>query len=134
MKIKRFLAGMAAGVLAAAAMAVSVSAASTKLGDVLDPNAEVAEGEENPFYKVGGMTFFMNGSFDSWNDNSGTWFGIDEEGRKEIGTKGIGDGQGMNQSSTCRMSRKPVISKILRISSLTWMALIVPSISSICWA
>ncbi len=83
MKIKRFLAGMAAGVLAAAAMAVSVSAASTKLGDVLDPNAEVAEGEDNPFYKVGGMTFFMNGSFDSWNDNSGTWFGIDEEGTIE---------------------------------------------------
>ncbi len=76
MKMRKVFAGMAAAVLAAATMAVSASAA-TNVFDVVT----VTTGDDGAVTydpSVGAMGFFMNGTWDDW--NQGDWVAPDENG------------------------------------------------------
>ena len=72
---------MAAAVMAASMMAVSASAATTKLLDVVHPDEEDAK-INDAYYSIGGMGFFMNNKWEGW--NQGDWCGIDDEGKISI--------------------------------------------------
>ena len=67
MKIKKFVAGLSAAVLAATMMSVSVSAA--KLGDVVHPSEEDSKMNDS-YYSIVAM---------GW--NQGDWVGIDDAGK-----------------------------------------------------
>ena len=75
MKIKRFVAGLSAAVLAATMMSVSVSAA--KLGDVVHPSEEDSKMNDS-YYSIGAMGFYMG---QDWTWNQGDWVGIDDAGK-----------------------------------------------------
>ena len=69
MKIKKFVAGLSAAVLAATMMSVSVSAA--KLGDVVHPSEEDSKMNDS-YYSIGAMGFYMG---QDWTWNQGDWVG-----------------------------------------------------------
>ena len=75
MKIKKFVAGLSAAVLAATMMSVSVSAA--KLGDVVHPSEEDSKMNDS-YYSIGAMGFYMS---QDWTWNQGDWVGIDDAGK-----------------------------------------------------
>lgn len=75
MKIKKFVAGLSAAVLAATMMSVSVSAA--KLGDVVHPSEEDSKMNDS-YYSIGAMGFYMG---QDWTWNQGDWVGIDDFGK-----------------------------------------------------
>ena len=75
MKIKKFVAGLSAAVLAATMMSVSVSAA--KLGDVVHPSEEDSKMNDS-YYSIGAMGFYMG---QDWTWNQGDWVGIDDAGK-----------------------------------------------------
>lgn len=75
MKIKKFVAGLSAAVLAATMMSVSVSAA--KLGDVVHPSEEDSKMNDS-YYSIGAMGFYMG---QDWTWNQGDWVGIDDNGK-----------------------------------------------------
>ena len=75
MKIKKFVAGLSAAVLAATMMSVSVSAA--KLGDVVHPSEEDTKMNDS-YYSIGAMGFYMG---QDWTWNQGDWVGIDDAGK-----------------------------------------------------
>lgn len=75
MKIKKFVAGFSAAVLAATMMSVSVSAA--KLGDVVHPSEEDSKMNDS-YYSIGAMGFYMG---QDWTWNQGDWVGIDDAGK-----------------------------------------------------
>lgn len=75
MKIKKFVAGLSAAVLAATMMSVSVSAA--KLGDVVHPSEEDSKMNDS-YYSIGAMGFYMG---QDWTWNQGDWVGIDDTGK-----------------------------------------------------
>ena len=78
MKIKKFIAGMAAATMAISSFAISASA--TKLSDVAYPTEENAE-VNDAFYSIGAMGFFMS---QEWAWNQGDWVGISDDGKIEI--------------------------------------------------
>ena len=75
MKIKKFVAGLSAAVLAATMMSLSVSAA--KLGDVVHPSEEDSKMNDS-YYSIGAMGFYMG---QDWTWNQGDWVGIDDTGK-----------------------------------------------------
>ena len=75
MKIKKFVAGLSAAVLAATMMSLSVSAA--KLGDVVHPSEEDSKMNDS-YYSIGAMGFYMG---QDWTWNQGDWVGIDDAGK-----------------------------------------------------
>ena len=75
MKIKKFVAGLSAAVLAATMMSLSVSAA--KLGDVVHPSEEDSKMNDS-YYSIGAMGFYMG---QDWTWNQGDWVGIDDFGK-----------------------------------------------------
>lgn len=75
MKIKKFVAGLSAAVLAATMMSVSVSAA--KLSDVVHPSEEDSKMNDS-YYSIGAMGFYMG---QDWTWNQGDWVGIDDAGK-----------------------------------------------------
>ncbi len=76
MKLKKIFAVLSATALAASCMAISASAA-TRLPDVCHPDENDAE-MNDLYYGQGGMGFFMNNTWDAW--NQGEWAGIDDDG------------------------------------------------------
>ncbi|MCR5143112.1 MAG: NPXTG-anchored protein [Ruminococcus sp.] len=76
MKLKKIFAVLSATALAASCMAISASAA-TRLPDVCHPDENDAE-MNDLYYGQGGMGFFMNNTWDAW--NQGEWSGIDDDG------------------------------------------------------
>ena len=76
MKMRKVFAGMAAAVLAAATMAVSASAATNVFDVVTVKTGDDGAVTYDP--SVGAMGFFMNGTWDDW--NQGDWVAPDENG------------------------------------------------------
>lgn len=80
MKLKKIFAVLSATALAASCMAISASAA-TKLPDICHPDEENAD-MNDLYYSQGGMGFFMNNTWDAW--NQGEWVGIDDDGIVDV--------------------------------------------------